>query len=556
MKFRAHSTTVFQLALLSVITIGCTSTNKVVAPTPLPPPRLAIWTPTAIPTATSPVWNSTHVIAQKSYVHVITFSPDSQYLAMQDQDGLTTVFDVTNKVLLWQKILLRLGRIGSLFFTSDGQSLVVVQDSALMLTSAIRILRTVDGTEIASIERNHAIHSLAMSAEGTYLASIGDGFGQVWSLDTQQERARFGVPEGASAMAFDPSGHYLLTGSGNGDLQVWEWSNGQELKRINIGGPVRKLVVSPNGQFLAVLGFHDGVIRIIDLRSLAQVATLSMNENAMAFSPDSQYLATGGLDRILRLWSVETWQEQRQISQNGIVEDLTFDPQGYYVLSETRSNAAQLWEVATGGEVGLFPERQLFSVAISPDSRYIATGGNGTVHLWELDAVEQPSGQPVALGIVTPQFTLTPNPAEIPTTVILVSARSDYSAGVYRPIIQSLVVTYDPAQWEYYFPEQYRVPVMRHLNIPGCLLTRNVGRGLGGGLVMEHQSVAVKDELYRDLLIREASSGKINAVLYRTPVEALSLGLVHVAVEEESKCMSDAEALLLTYEILTRAIEP
>ncbi|KAF7236582.1 Autophagy-related protein 16-2 [Varanus komodoensis] len=68
--------------------------------------------------------------------------------------------------------------------------------------------------------------------------------------------------------------------------------------------------------------------------------------NAVKFSPNSSLLATGGVDRLIRLWNVAGGRlEKTQVLQgaNGSITSIEFDPLGAYVLAATHNNAAQLW---------------------------------------------------------------------------------------------------------------------------------------------------------------------------------------------------------------------
>ncbi|XP_070605522.1 protein Atg16l2 [Erythrolamprus reginae] len=70
--------------------------------------------------------------------------------------------------------------------------------------------------------------------------------------------------------------------------------------------------------------------------------------HALAFCPNSGLLATGGTDRLIKLWSVAGGCLEKQETfegPSGSITSLAFDPLGCCVLAATYDNAAQLWKV-------------------------------------------------------------------------------------------------------------------------------------------------------------------------------------------------------------------
>ncbi|KAM3837480.1 protein Atg16l2 isoform 2-T2 [Vipera latastei] len=70
--------------------------------------------------------------------------------------------------------------------------------------------------------------------------------------------------------------------------------------------------------------------------------------HAVAFSPNSGLLATGGVDRVIKLWSVAggCLEEKQTLDvSSGSITSIAFDPSGCCILAATYDNAAQLWKV-------------------------------------------------------------------------------------------------------------------------------------------------------------------------------------------------------------------
>ncbi|XP_027703822.1 autophagy-related protein 16-2 isoform X7 [Vombatus ursinus] len=70
--------------------------------------------------------------------------------------------------------------------------------------------------------------------------------------------------------------------------------------------------------------------------------------NAVCFSSNSSLVATGGADRLIRLWNVVGGRleaDQMLEGAGGSVTSLEFEPSGCYLLAATYNKAAQLWKV-------------------------------------------------------------------------------------------------------------------------------------------------------------------------------------------------------------------
>jgi len=109
--------------------------------------------------------------------------------------------------------------------------------------------------------------------------------------------------------------------------------------------------------------------------------------NAVAFSRDDSFLASGGGDRTVRLWEVGTQQLLHTMEHGEWVNDVAFAPSGQAVASVARDGSIKIWSVETGelhGAIQAHPKNAT-SLTFSPDGARVVSGGDeGAVRVFNL----------------------------------------------------------------------------------------------------------------------------------------------------------------------------
>jgi WD40 repeat protein len=120
------------------------------------------------------------------------------------------------------------------------------------------------------------------------------------------------------------------------------------------------------------------------------------NHRSIAFSPDSQLLATASYDACWRLWDVNTCQMLGCYrGHTNWIFDLTFSPDGRSIATCSADLNVRLWDVATGNLLQTFEgyTLEILCIKFSPDGQYLATGGGSastdrqsqpTIRIWEI----------------------------------------------------------------------------------------------------------------------------------------------------------------------------
>ena len=111
---------------------------------------------------------------------------------------------------------------------------------------------------------------------------------------------------------------------------------------------------------------------------------------ALDVSSDGKLLASGGNDRILKIWNLADAKPVREITGHELdIYSVMFHPDGKHLLAGDLMGHIRQWEIATGKEVRKFEAKELHtyhrgqrvhyggvrSLALSPDGILLIAGG-------------------------------------------------------------------------------------------------------------------------------------------------------------------------------------
>lgn len=125
---------------------------------------------------------------------------------------------------------------------------------------------------------------------------------------------------------------------------------GQGLILRGHAGPVESVQFSPDSNHLATGGL-DGTVHLWDTRTGEQLLTLAASAGicCLAFSPDGESIAAGCQNGMIHLWNAVTGREIRQWSGgSGPVVTLSLSHDGQLLLSGTHDGLLQVWQLPEG----------------------------------------------------------------------------------------------------------------------------------------------------------------------------------------------------------------
>jgi WD40 repeat protein len=270
---------------------------------------------------------------------------------------------------------------------------------------------------------------LAFSPDGAKLVTTASGTAGLWLVATSQ---RLGMPIDSGSrildVAFGPDATKVATAGSDGTARLWDATTGKRL-----GSPMKHPGQVADGPSFAprykseIAGSPDGVKATTGPDATTTRAVISAPVHSVAFSPDGTMVATGGDDKMVRLWDATTGEALGAPMEHASgVLAVAFSPDGTRLA--TAGWGTRLWDATTGqprskpAERGGWPDvlarsrdgakvvvasdattlrlldaisgnrfgqsmgldGEVAVVTFSPDGKSLATATvNGTVRLWD-----------------------------------------------------------------------------------------------------------------------------------------------------------------------------
>lgn len=357
-------------------------------------------------------------------IYALAFSPDGRHLAIGCGDGrllFSPALDFTRTVEIGRQSDL----ISSLVFSPDNRLLAVGDHGG-----EIVLLQADDGKVLARFSSGiPKIRSLDISPDNLTLAGAGDDETvRLWDLTSCHQS---GCPVTAElkghqdfifSVKFSPGGRLLASSSRDFSVKFWDLASRRSINTIKRPITIAGIAFSPKNSFLTAeydgtVGFWDflpkdksfslvGMNNVIvtaafsqqggnlatttwqkvylwDIKARQLIATLPEPGNltwAAAFSPDQRWLATGGTDRLIRLYALPDRRLTLTLAgHENTVFDLVFNPRGDRLASVGADRTLRVWDVETGRPITVLNDNdaEVMAVAFSPDGRWLATGDKG-----------------------------------------------------------------------------------------------------------------------------------------------------------------------------------
>jgi WD40 repeat protein len=304
-------------------------------------------------------------IEHKKSVGVLAIHPDGEQVISGDDDKRLIIWNLKNGQLL-REIQSFDGYFYAISITNYGISLTKDEKKLLVAT---RVAERDNPFEVCDISTGKVLKKLeghgtwikafAIDSDETKVVAASDDRNQIkiWDLRTGILLGSFEAHNGdlISAVAVTPDGKQAVTGAQK-TLKIWD------LTKIQTKSKIKSLVKH------------------------------SSSVESVAITPDGKQAISGSEDGSMIIWDIDSQKPLTTIPGYGKLKSIAITPDGQKFVSSFGSNESYkgvtIWNLHnTKRTLGDWKaEKEVKTVAITPDSKYIVSGLENSIIIWDLES--------------------------------------------------------------------------------------------------------------------------------------------------------------------------
>ena len=258
-------------------------------------------------------------------------------------------------------------------------------------------MATLNVAKMADLDgHKDCIYALAEAAEPhEFYTGAGDGWVVHWNLTAEEQQGQLiaTFPTSIFALQYFPENHRMLVGLSKGGFYLLDLTQKSRIANFYKDHGIFDFTVVPGSQKVVAVG-GKGHIHIVDMNSLEEVVSFQAcksNARKVNMSPDGQQFAVGFSDEHIRLYNASTFQLEETFQGHQLSTfSVAYTPDERYLVSGGRDAQLRIWERSPSGcQLYKTIPAHFFTIndiVVSPCHHWLATASRDkTVKVWDLE---------------------------------------------------------------------------------------------------------------------------------------------------------------------------
>ncbi|MEM7792364.1 MAG: WD40 repeat domain-containing protein [Verrucomicrobiota bacterium] len=233
-------------------------------------------------------------------------------------------------------------------------------------------------------------NSVTWRHDGKTFSSAGqDGLAKIWDGASGQELASLEAGDAwVSKVAYAPSQNVLATAAGR-QIKLWNEQHAVSYESSDHSSSITDLGWNPDGSAVAVSAYNGVTLHVPGKQSRPRKYVWKGSSIALAWSPDSKFIATGEQDATVHFWHVRSGEDCQMSGFATKVLELSWNSNGRW-LATGGGATVSVWDCGGKGPSGRTPRlydahtTKLTQVAFQPDGELLVSAdADSLLYLWD-----------------------------------------------------------------------------------------------------------------------------------------------------------------------------
>lgn len=279
----------------------------------------------------------------------------------------------------------RLRAVEAAELSPDGQLAV----SGSKFGYKVMLWRVADGTLLWENAHESEVECVVFSPDGNRVATGGeDYYVRIWDVASGEELAKWEHDSGLDGITWSHDGNVIATGSEAGDAFLWNADTYELIGKVNTGSTINSLHFTKNDSLLLVGGniqtpdpetgktVYTGFAKLINVAQLKVIRSYGQHQasvKSVRISPDESMVATGSFDSTARVFNVKTGDLVYEFKEPLRVEAVAFTGDGQYLATGGHQLKISFYRLDDGELAYELPVPRTEYIDFSNDGRLLLT---------------------------------------------------------------------------------------------------------------------------------------------------------------------------------------